>query len=148
VLAAASALLLLLGPACGPVESLVVIGDAKVAIEAARVADAERYAPFEYRAATEYHHKAREEMYFADYQEAIELAEISLKYAEGARMRALEHPRRHQPTVTPPPRPKTKPKVTPPPRPRVKSLPPSKKRPPIPKKKGTSPDTGAPRARP
>jgi len=115
---------LLLGPACGPVESLVVIGDAKVAIEAARVADAERYAPFEYRASVEYHHKAREEMYYSDYQTAIELAEISLKYAEGARMRALEHPRRHQPTVTPPPRPGRKGPAT------------DDKRAPLPKKKG------------
>ena len=91
--------------ACGPVESLVVIGDAKVAIEAARVSDAARFAPFEYRASVEYLHKAREEMNYSDYQAAIELGEISLKYAEGARMRALEHPQRVKPGVTPPPRP-------------------------------------------
>ena len=101
----ALALALLAAAGCGPVESLVVIGDARVSLEAARVADAEKLAPFEYRAATEYLQKAREEMYYAEYQVAIELAEVALRYAEEARGRAVDHPRRGAATVEPPPRP-------------------------------------------
>ena len=107
---------LVAGPACGPVESLVVIGDGAVALEAARVSDADKHAPFEYRAAEEYLHKAREEMNFSEYEASIALAEIALKYAEGARMRALDRGQRAKPIVLPPPRPA----VAPPPRPKAR----------------------------
>ena len=79
---------------CGPVESSVVIRDASVQLEAARVSDAERFAQFEFRAATEYLHKAREEQNYSEYQEAIELAQAAYEYAEKARARALGHPDR------------------------------------------------------
>jgi hypothetical protein len=76
--------------ACGPVESLIVIGDAKVAIEAAEAAGADQYAPFEHTAAINYLHKAREEMGYSEYEVAIDLAEIARKYAEDARVRTVQ----------------------------------------------------------
>ena len=103
-----AALWLVIAAGCGPIESLVVIGDAKVSLEAARVADAEKLSPFEFRAAQEYLHKAREEMHLADYQMAIELAEIAFQYSEEARLRAVEDPTRGAARVKPPPRPNAK----------------------------------------
>lgn len=94
--------------ACGPIESSVVIRDANVQLEAARVSDASRFAQFEYRAAQEYLHKAREEQSYSEYQEAIELAQLAFEYAEKARARALGHSDRGpaKPVIPPqPPRP-------------------------------------------
>jgi hypothetical protein len=47
---------------CGPVEYINQVGNkAASAVSAAKLASAERYAPYEYTAAEEYLHKAREE---------------------------------------------------------------------------------------
>ncbi len=103
-------LLAALVSACGPIESSVVIRDASVQLEAARVSDAARFAQFEYRAAEEYLHKAREEQSYSEYQDAIELAHAAFEYAEKARARALGHPDRAPSTPAgpaQPPRPKS-----------------------------------------
>ncbi len=58
---------------CGPVEYLnQVSGRAATALRQARHQGAERHAPFEYTAASEYLHKAREEAGHSSYQIAIE----------------------------------------------------------------------------
>lgn len=58
---------------CGPIEYLNQVGSrAASAIAAARRAQAERYAPFEYTAAQEYLHKAREEAGYSQYETSIE----------------------------------------------------------------------------
>jgi len=92
--------------ACGPIESSVVIRDASVQLEAARVSDAERYAQFEYRAAAECLHKAKQEQSYSEYKAAIELAQAAHAYAEKARARALGHPDRGPAASDQPPRPK------------------------------------------
>lgn len=57
---------------CGPVEYLhQVTRRAQTAVSAAKSAGADRHAPYEYTAAAEYLHKAREEAGYADYQSAI-----------------------------------------------------------------------------
>ena len=78
--------------ACGPIDSAAVIRRASVQLEAARVSDAARFAQFEYRAAEEYLHKAREEQSYSEYTEAVSLGELAYEYAERARARALGHP--------------------------------------------------------
>ncbi len=58
---------------CGPVEYINQVGvKAASAVSAAKLAQADRYAPYEYTAAEEYLHKAREEASYAEYQDAIE----------------------------------------------------------------------------
>ncbi len=79
---------------CGPVESLVVINQAKLAIEAAERSEAAHYAPYEYYKARELVHKAREEMNYSDFEVAIDLAVDAKKLATKAREIAITHPDR------------------------------------------------------
>src|SRR5262245_16738520 len=56
---------------CGPIEYIgQVTRRASTEVEAARVAGADKYAPYEYTLAIEYLHKAREEAGYSDYQAA------------------------------------------------------------------------------
>jgi hypothetical protein len=58
---------------CGPIEYINQVSvKAASAVSAAKLAQADRYAPYEYTAAEEYLHKAREEASYAEYQDAIE----------------------------------------------------------------------------
>jgi hypothetical protein len=58
---------------CGPIEYINQVSvKAAGAVSAAKLAQADRYAPYEYTAAEEYLHKAREEASYAEYQDAIE----------------------------------------------------------------------------
>jgi Domain of unknown function (DUF4398) len=84
-------LLVLLGAlsACGPVQSTAYLLDADVALEAARTADAEKYAPYEYTAARLYLLKAREEVGYSDYDVALDFARKASKYANEAKAKAL-----------------------------------------------------------
>jgi Domain of unknown function (DUF4398) len=61
------------GASCGPIEYINQVGvKAASAVSAAKLAQADRYAPYEYTAAEEYLHKAREEAGYAEYEDAIE----------------------------------------------------------------------------
>ncbi|MGA9521863.1 MAG: DUF4398 domain-containing protein [Myxococcaceae bacterium] len=84
-------LLVLLGAlsACGPVQSTAYLLDADVALEAARTANAEKYAPYEFTAARLYLHKAREEVGYSDYDVALDFAKKASKYANEAKKRSL-----------------------------------------------------------
>jgi hypothetical protein len=58
---------------CGPVEYINQVGvKAAGAVSAAKLAQADRYAPYEFTAAEEYLHKAREEASYAEYEDAID----------------------------------------------------------------------------
>jgi hypothetical protein len=82
---------LLAGPGCGPVEFLnQVSGKAARAVAAAKEADAEKHAPYEYTAAVEYLHKAREEGGHAEYQIAIAYGRRAEELATRARALAEE----------------------------------------------------------
>jgi hypothetical protein len=75
---------------CGPVEYINQVGNkAASAVSAAKLAGADRYAPYEYTAAEEYLHKAREEAGYAQYQDAIEYGRRSEDYANRARAIAV-----------------------------------------------------------
>jgi hypothetical protein len=76
---------------CGPVEYISQVGNkAASAVSAAKLASAERYAPYEYTAAEEYLHKAREEASHAEYQDAIEYGRKAEELANRARAITVE----------------------------------------------------------
>lgn len=75
-------------PGCGGVLYTANILGANAALEEARLADAERLAPYEYYFARACAEKAREEAGDAEYQHAIELADVAREHAIRARDRA------------------------------------------------------------
>jgi hypothetical protein len=75
---------------CGPVEYISQVGNrAASAVSAAKLAQADRYAPYEFTAAEEYLHKAREEGGYAEYQDAIEYGQKAEDLANRARAIAI-----------------------------------------------------------
>ena len=75
---------------CGPVEYINQVGiKAASAVSAAKLAQADRYAPYEYTAAEEYLHKAREEASYAEYEEAIEFGRKAEELANKGRAMAV-----------------------------------------------------------
>lgn len=75
---------------CGPIEYISQVSSkAASAVSAAKLAQAERYAPFEYTAAEEYLRKAREEGGYAEYQDAIEFGRKAEEFADRARAIAV-----------------------------------------------------------
>lgn len=77
--------LLLFGTACSPIKAGREIGDAQNALNAARDAGAARFAIYEFTAATEYLHKAREENNYSDYDAACTYAAHARELAQQAR---------------------------------------------------------------
>lgn len=76
---------------CGPVEYINQVGNrAASAVSAAKLASAERYAPYEYTAAQEYLHKAREEAGYAQYEDAIDYGHKAEELADRARAIAIQ----------------------------------------------------------
>jgi len=76
---------------CGPIEYINQVGNrAASAVSAAKLASAERYAPYEYTAAQEYLHKAREEAGHAQYEDAIDYGHKAEDLANRARAIAVE----------------------------------------------------------
>jgi hypothetical protein len=90
-LARAFALLVIATSAgCGPVEYISQVGNkASSAVSAAKLAQADRYAPYEYTAAEEYLHKAREEGGYSQYEDAIEYGRRAEDLANRARAIAV-----------------------------------------------------------
>ena len=74
---------------CGPVQSTAYLLDAEVAIQSAKTAGADKYAPYEYTSATLYIHKAREEVGYSDFEVAVDFAQKAAKYANEAREKAM-----------------------------------------------------------
>lgn len=82
----APTVLLLTG--CGPVQSSTLIVDAAAELAAAKTAQADEKAPFEYVAAEAYLHKAREEQSYSDFEISVIYARKSRDCARVARMLA------------------------------------------------------------
>ena len=75
---------------CGPIEYINQVGvKAAGAVSAAKLAQADRYAPYEFTAAEEYLHKAREEASYAEYESAIEFGRKSEELADKGRAIAV-----------------------------------------------------------
>ena len=82
---------ILLLAACGPIQYLAntPFAATPTIFEAQRV-NADKYAPYEMTAAREYLHKARELAGYARFQDSIECARKSTKYAGEARFLSVE----------------------------------------------------------
>lgn len=74
---------------CGPARTTAHLVDADVQLEAARMAGAPKYAPYEYTAASLYLGKAREEVGYSDYEVAVRFAEKAARFAQEAKEKAL-----------------------------------------------------------
>lgn len=77
---------------CGPVQSTQRISQAEVAFERARVVEAHEKAPYEYKSAQYYLHKAKEEWGYSDFEAAYDYATEAKSAAEAARLKAKEDP--------------------------------------------------------
>jgi len=75
---------------CGPVESTSLIVQADTAIHNANTAEAKKKSPYEYYAAEQYLHKAREKWGTSDFEYAIDYAKDARDLAIKARERSLK----------------------------------------------------------
>jgi hypothetical protein len=75
--------------ACGPIQSTAYLIDADVQLEAARTANAEKYAPYEWTSANLYLHQARQLSGYADYGTAVDFAAKAAKFASEAKEKAM-----------------------------------------------------------
>ncbi|MGC4115538.1 MAG: DUF4398 domain-containing protein [Myxococcales bacterium] len=93
--------------ACGPTQSTALIMDGDVQLEAARMADAPKLAPYEFTAAEAYLHKAREEQGYSDFEVSIDFGRKAVKFAQEAKKKAMaakaEGALPNVPTLPPPP---------------------------------------------
>src|SRR5580698_5940113 len=93
--------------ACGPVEYINQVGNrAASAVSAAKLAQSDRYAPYEYTAAEAYLHKAREEAGHAEYEDAIEYGRKAEELANRARAITVDRLAK-EPALTPAYQPKS-----------------------------------------
>ena len=74
---------------CGPVQTTAHLLDAEVQIEAARTAQADKLAPYEWTLANLYIHKAREEVGYSDFEAAVDFAKKASLNANEARKKAM-----------------------------------------------------------
>lgn len=78
--------------ACGPIQSTTRLNEAGVALERARVVEADRKAPYEYYSARFYLHKAEEEWSYSDFEASFDYATEAKRAAEAAILKAKEDP--------------------------------------------------------
>ncbi len=77
---------------CGPVTSTQRIGEAEVALERARVAQADQRAPYEYYSAKFYLYKSKHEWGYSDFEASLDYATEAKRAAEAALLKAKEDP--------------------------------------------------------
>lgn len=97
-----------LASACGPVQSTSYLIDAETMLEAARTAQADKLAPYEWTAANLYYAKSKEEVGYSDYEQAVDYGKKAVDFATRARDAALKGgpastPAPGAPALTPPP---------------------------------------------
>lgn len=88
----AAIMLLTTVAACGPTQSTMRLSEASIALERARVTEADRKAPYEYYSARFYLHKAEEEWSYSDFQKSFDYATKAKRAAETAILKAKEDP--------------------------------------------------------
>ena len=96
-------LLGLLGSGCGPIQATSYLMDTETMLEAARTAQADKLAPYEWTAASLYYHKANEEVGYSDYEQAVDYAKKAVDFATRARDTALKANKKDSWSPPPPP---------------------------------------------
>jgi hypothetical protein len=91
----------LVGTGCGPVQSTSYLIDTENMLEAARVAQADKLAPYEWTAAQLYFSKSKEEVGYSDYEQAVDYGKKAVDFATRARDAALKVGRRNEPVGAP-----------------------------------------------
>ena len=93
------------GVSCGPIQATAIQFDTEIMLEAARTAQAEKLAPYEWTAAKLYLAKSKEEVGFSEYEIAFGYGKKALDFATHARDVAMRSGRRsetnEQPSVVP-----------------------------------------------
>ncbi len=87
----------LLALTCGPVQSTAYLIDAETMLEAAKTAQADKLAPYEWTSATLYLHKSKEEVGYSDYEQAVDYAKKAVEFATKARDSAIRIGKRAEP---------------------------------------------------
>lgn len=87
--------------ACGPLQSTAFLTDAETLLEAARTAQADRLAPYEWTGANLYVAKSKEEVGYSDFEQAVDYAKKAVDLATRARDNALKVARKSDSTLTP-----------------------------------------------
>lgn len=88
---------------CGPVQSTSYLLDAETMLEAARTAQADKLAPYDWTAANLYYSKSKEEVGYSDYEQAVDFAKKAVEFATKARDNALKAGRKSEPAIPAPP---------------------------------------------
>jgi hypothetical protein len=88
--------------ACGPTQSTAFLIDAETMLEAARTAQADQLAPYEWTAARLYIQKSKEDVGYSEFEEAVEYAKKAVEFATRARDNALKAARKGE--APPPPK--------------------------------------------
>ncbi len=89
--------------ACGPVQSTSYLIDTETMLEAARTAQADKLAPYEWTAAQLYFLKSKEEVGYSDFEQAVDYGKKAVDFATRARDTALKVGRRNEPSMSEPP---------------------------------------------
>ena len=79
---------------CGPIQSTSYLIDTETMLEAARVAQADKLAPYEWTAANLYFAKSKEEVGYSDFEQAVDYGKKAVGFATKARDSALKVGRR------------------------------------------------------
>lgn len=88
--------------ACGPVQSTSYLIDTETMLEAARTAQADKLAPYEWTAANLYLAKSKEEVGYSDFEQAVDYGKKAVDFATRARDAALKAGRRLEAPSSPP----------------------------------------------
>jgi hypothetical protein len=88
--------------ACGPVQSTSYLIDTETMLEAARTAQADKLAPYEWTAANLYLAKSKEEVGYSDFEQAVDYGKKAVDFATRARDAALKAGRKLEAPSAPP----------------------------------------------
>jgi Domain of unknown function (DUF4398) len=80
---------------CGPIQSTSYLIDAETMLAAAKTAQADKTAPYEWTAANLYYVKSKEEVGYSDFEQAVDYAKKAVDFATKARDAAVKAARRN-----------------------------------------------------
>jgi hypothetical protein len=87
--------------ACGPTQSTAYLIDAETMLEAARAAQAEQLAPYDWALARLYIDQSKEEVGYSNFEQAVEYGKKAVDFATRARDNAMKAARKGEPPPPP-----------------------------------------------